>query len=196
MIRKIIILFFVSLCIPILFSCNNRNSKPVFTDTDSIYWGYIQEYFNHYPKIKSKHPEPFRNYGIAIYKFSVFDTTRLIINETCTIKDLLFYGCFYSYFIDSVYVFSNFKLFTNYKTCNFDSAAARGTTSYYALLNEPDWLMIDCKPYEPLRITSVKGKVLLHEFSYGFLPEYYFQAIIKKKIKSKSIFHWYVRRIK
>jgi hypothetical protein len=179
-----------------LGSCQKKEISRQSMIDDQAYLCIIQRYINHYPSLKGISAEQRKSNSILFYKCSISDTTRINVDRTCSFKEILTFGFLYAYLIDSVYVFSNFELFRNRKRTDFDSAAARGTEDYYQFIKEKmsGSYFIDCFPYKPLRITKFKGQIIKYEFSYGFLPQRYFIAIMKKKL-TRDREAWYRKRI-
>jgi hypothetical protein len=179
-----------------LSSCVKNNASRQAEISDLVYLNIIRRYLNSYPSLKVISKEQKTGKAIIFYICSIKDTTRIIVDQTCTIKELLTFGFLYAYLVDGAYVFSNFELFHKMKRIDFDSAAARGTEDYYRFIEEedPGSYFIDCFPYKPLRIIKVKDQIVKYEFSYGFLPNHYFIAIMKKKL-TKDRFAWYKTRV-
>jgi hypothetical protein len=192
-IRSLVSILFISL----LFwgACKKNDVNHQFEINDLVNLNIIQRYLNKYPSLKGTHKYQKTGVAVIVYKCTINDTTRLIVNQTCTIKELLTFGYLYAYLVDGAYVFSNFELFYKRKKIDFDSAAARGTSDYYLFMMEeyPMSYSIDCYPYKPLRIIKFKDRILLYEFSYGFLPRQFIKAIMMKKV-TKDRYAWYKKR--
>jgi hypothetical protein len=180
-----------------LSSCVNNNERRQEEISDLVYLNIIRRYVNSYPSLKVKSKEQKTGKAITFYKYSINDTTVIIVDQTCTIKELLTFGCLYAYLVDRAYVFSNIELFHKMKRIGFDSAAARGTEDYYCFMEEedPGSYFIDCYPYMPLRMIKFKDQIVKYGFSYGFLPRHYFIAIMNKKL-TKDRYAWYKTRVK
>jgi len=179
----------------VLSSCDHDKSKPELTKNDSLFLGIIQDFSNRNKTTWDFQAKNGKYKGIFIFKYSIYDTTWLIINSTCGFNRLLHSGCLYSYLFEKTYVFANFKLFDMIKTCDFDSAAARTTTNYYDILKSKSWeILIDpnCDG-EGLNIIIVKGKVILYEYSYGGWPDRHLFAIMMnpKNGKGRDLVKWY-----
>jgi hypothetical protein len=192
--RSFLTVLFISMLF--LSSCERNNVRQQSMINDLVNMNIIQRYLSIYPSLKVTGKEQKTGKGIIFYKCSVNDTTRIIVDQTCTIKELLTFGLLYAYVVDEAYVFSNFKLFHNLKSVGFDSAAAQSTEDYYRFIKEETTseYFIDCFPYKPLRIIKVKDRIINYEFSYGFLPDRYFIAIMKKKLTNDR-YAWYKKRV-
>ena len=178
-------------------SCRKNDVNRQLEISDLVNLNIIQRYINKYPSLKITHNNKQIGVSVIVYKCTINDTIRLIVDQTCTIKNLLTFGYLYAYLVDDAYVFSNFELFHKWRKLDFDSAAARGTSDYYEFMKEEEPMSynIDCYPYKPLRQIKYKDKLLLYEFSYGFLPQQLMKAIMIKKI-TKDRYAWYKKRAK